>query len=581
MISRVITIETGLNCNNRCLHCPQPAIRGAGPVTQPSFIEIRQKIDTARAQGYSQVSFSGGEPTIRRDIAELVSYARKLGFEKVSLTTNGRMFSYPKFADAMLKAGLTGVSISLHGPDAQTHESMTMVPGSFDQALAGMKFLKERTAELGIDFDITTITVLVPANIDKLRKILLLAEDHGATLHIVQPFILSKENLARGNGFLLDVESIVRGIRTAIADGLPGGRVKPYNIPPCLLTDIGPEIEVQSYHLKTFREFDPVDGTSAIGTVAGQFFRYSQCSECDAICPGLRIEHVSQDAMVRMILSDIMSSRPFVLPRNSSLSSTDLLQAESLDRLLLELARAGATAPVLFWGGIGLCQPADFMRVCEKRNVSQVILVTRPPQLRPPDARVSIPGNLAEIKSHLKMFKPGHGPEPALFVVLNSAYSDQCDFDRQSLLELLDDLVKAGGKQLLLSTPEGMDPLLPVHTNELKNRIMADLPQLLDEISRRGIDVKLATTVGVSLEGDNELLEAKVAKMIETVNLNDDFLHHRFASPENGWVMWSYPVWIHRSVRDVPVFDEESAPRRYKPRLQGTDKIGKPGHGKT
>ncbi|HNU69154.1 MAG TPA: radical SAM protein [Myxococcota bacterium] len=557
MQDTVVTIETGLGCNNRCAHCPQPAIRAAGPVTQPSFQEIRQKIDTARAQGFTQISFSGGEPTIRRDIAELVNYARTTGFQKVSITTNGRMFSYPKFADLMLKAGLTGVSVSLHGPTAEIHESLTMVPGSFEQALAGIRYLKERTSATGAEFDITTITVLVPGNIDLLRETLLLAQEHGATVHIVQPFILSKENLARGARFLLGIDRIVAGIRTALEGGLPNGRVKPYNIPPCLLSDIGPEIEVQSYHLRTVREFDPVDGTSAVGTVAGQFFRYSQCSQCDAICPGLRIEHVSQTAMVKMILADIMSSRPFVLPKSSSLSSTDLLEAPALDRLLGELARAGATSPVLFWGGIGLCPQEDFMEVCRRRNVSQVILVARPPQLRPPDARVSIPGNIAEIRELLKRFRTGQVPVPALFIVINSVYSEQCDFNRKELLDLVDALVEAGGRRLLLSAPEGMDPLLPAHTDELKDRVIADLPALLAELAERGIEPCLSRTVGVDLDGHDNLLEARVAEFIRPVNLNDDFLHHRFAAPENGWIMWSYPIWIHRSVRDVPVVDAD------------------------
>lgn len=553
MSNTVVTIETGLGCNNRCAHCPQPSIRAAGPVTQPSFQEIRQKIDTARAQGCTQISFSGGEPTIRRDIAELVRYARNSGFTKVSITTNGRMFAIPKFSEMMLRAGLTGISVSLHGPDAATHESLTTVPGSFEQALAGMTSLREATIDKGIDFDITTITVLVPGNIDRLRETLLLAERHGAGLHIVQPFIMSKEVLNRASSFLLGINEIVSGIRTALSGGLPNGRVKPYNIPPCLLQDMGADIEVQQYHLRTMREFDPVDGSSVGGTVKGQFFRYAQCADCDAICPGLRVEHISQNAMVRMILADIMSSRPFMLPTNSSLSSTDLLGAPALDYLLGELARAGAVAPVLFWGGIGLCGAEDMIRVCRDRNVSELILLARPPQLRPPDARVSIPGNIGEITNALSLLTPGHGPVPALFMVLNSVYTDQCRFSRDDLMKLLKVFAAAGGRKLILSAPEGMDPLLPVHSDALKRRIIEELPNLLREFSDLGLNTFLARTGDVAAEHREELLETKVARLIPAVNLQADFLHHRFAAPENGWVMWSYPVWIHRSVKDAPV----------------------------
>lgn len=552
MPDTVVTIETGLGCNNRCAHCPQPSIRSAGRMTQPSFQEIRQKIDTARAQGCTQVSLSGGEPTIRRDISELVRYARATGFNKVSITTNGRMFAIPEFVDLMLRSGLTGVSISLHGPDAATHEALTTVPGSFEQALAGMTRLKESTIDKGLDFSITTITVLVPGNIARLRETLLLAERHGASIHIVQPFIMSKEVLARGSEFLLGIDEIVSGIRTALTDGLPAGRVKPYNIPPCLLQNMGADIEVQQYHLHTVREFDPVDGSSAAGTVKGQFFRHAQCAACDAICPGLRVEHISQNAMVRMILTDIMSSRPFTLPKSSSLSSTDLLGAPALELVLRELAKAGATTPVLFSGGIGLCGAEDLVAVCQRRNVSELILVVRPPQLRPPDARVSIPGNIAELTRLLSILKAGSPPVPAVFMVLNSIFTDQCSFTLDELMALLKELVRAGGRKLILSAPEGMDPLLPVHSEALKNQIIEELPRLLQQFGELGLETFLVRTGDVSQEGREDLLESRVARMIPAINLHDDFLHHRFATPENGWVMWSYPIWMHRSVRDVP-----------------------------
>ncbi len=552
MPNTVVTIETGLGCNNRCAHCPQPSIRAAGPVTQPSFEEIRQKIDAARAQGCTQLSFSGGEPTIRKDIAALVRYARASGIGRVSITTNGRMFAIPKFLHMMLRAGLTGVSVSLHGPDAETHEALTTVPGSFDQALTGMRLLKEATIDRGIEFDIATITVLVPGNINRLRETLLLAERLGARLHIVQPFIMSKEVLGRAPQFVLSIGELVAGIRRALADGLPDGRVKPYNIPPCLLQNMGAGIEVQHYHLRTVRESDGVDGTSATGTVKGQFYRYAQCADCDAICPGLRVEHLSQGAMVRMILSDIMSARSSGLPPRAILSSTDLLGAAALDALLGELARAGATEPILFWGGMGMCGTGDLVRICRERNVSELILLARPPQLRPPDARVSVPGNIAEITRAMSAMRPGQGTEPVIFTVLNCIFTDQCSFTRDELIALLRTFSAAGGRKVILSTPECVDPLLPAHSGALKRRVIDELPGLLDEFRLLGLETFLAKTGETPPEGHDDLLESEVAKLIPTINIHDDFLHHRFAAPENGWVMWSYPVWIHKSISRAP-----------------------------
>ena len=160
------------------------------------------------------------------DIAELVNYARTTGFQKVSITTNGRMFSYPKFADLMLKAGLTGVSVSLHGPTAEIHESLTMVPGSFEQACRNP--LPEGK-DGGIRGRIRHHDHYRarPRNIDLLRETLLLAQEHGATVHraAVHPF---KENLARGARFLLGIDRIVAGIHRACgrASERPGQAVQ-------------------------------------------------------------------------------------------------------------------------------------------------------------------------------------------------------------------------------------------------------------------------------------------------------------------------------------------------------------------
>ena len=94
----------------------------------------------------------GLEPTIRPDILKIINIAKKLKFKQVGMTTNGRLLSYEKFCEKLLKTNIDQIVISLHGNNSQLHDSQTRVKGSFEQTVEGIKNLlklkNERTSIL-------------------------------------------------------------------------------------------------------------------------------------------------------------------------------------------------------------------------------------------------------------------------------------------------------------------------------------------------------------------------------------------------------------------------------------------------
>src|SRR5439155_9612813 len=86
----------------------------------------------ARADGFSELSLQGGEPTIWPELPSLVAEARRLGFGFIGVVTNGRKLADARFAEALLGAGLDAVTASLLGPDAATHDAVAAAPGAFD-----------------------------------------------------------------------------------------------------------------------------------------------------------------------------------------------------------------------------------------------------------------------------------------------------------------------------------------------------------------------------------------------------------------------------------------------------------------
>lgn len=115
---------------------------------QDSMKECRNKDLTTEAakkwigffykKGKRAIDLTGGEPTIRKDIIELVDFCKQTGYEYICVITNGIRMADNNFCQALVAAGLNDVLFSLHGPDAVRHDSLTCTPGSFQKLITAM-----------------------------------------------------------------------------------------------------------------------------------------------------------------------------------------------------------------------------------------------------------------------------------------------------------------------------------------------------------------------------------------------------------------------------------------------------------
>ncbi len=134
----------GYECNNHCRFCIDSNKR---ELPNKTTNEIKQEMIRARKRGTTYLELIGGETTIREDAVELIKFAKDLGFETINMATNGRMFSYPKYAQKIIKAGLTDIIFSIHGHNAKTHDYLTQSKGSFNQLKKGLNNLKKLNFE--------------------------------------------------------------------------------------------------------------------------------------------------------------------------------------------------------------------------------------------------------------------------------------------------------------------------------------------------------------------------------------------------------------------------------------------------
>lgn len=134
-------IFMGYACNNKCIFCCNEEKRKR--IRDKSTNEIKKDILNAKQSGTTYLELIGGEPTIRKDIFEIVSYAKKHGFETIMFATNGRMFANKNFAKKIITKGINSIVFSIHGHNSYLHDKLTKVPGSFNQLIKGIKNLQE------------------------------------------------------------------------------------------------------------------------------------------------------------------------------------------------------------------------------------------------------------------------------------------------------------------------------------------------------------------------------------------------------------------------------------------------------
>ncbi|KPK68373.1 hypothetical protein AMJ87_12015, partial [candidate division WOR_3 bacterium SM23_60] len=125
-------------CNIRCNFC-YVGDRQYGELSTSDAKKILYKI-VHEAQVPS-VSFTGGEPMLRKDIGELVAYASGIGMW-TNLITNGVLLTSHNVRQ-LKSAGLSSAQVSIEGPNASVHDGITGVPGSFEKTLKGISLLKD------------------------------------------------------------------------------------------------------------------------------------------------------------------------------------------------------------------------------------------------------------------------------------------------------------------------------------------------------------------------------------------------------------------------------------------------------
>ena len=138
--------------------------------------QVKGIIDEFNKLGVNSVSFTGGEPTLRKDLPELVDYAGKTYSFYTGFATNGYLL--PNLLRKYPFEGLDYVMVSLDFPNAEMHDKYRGKK-CFERAIEGLKIAEKR----GIKTIIST--VVIKDNVDMMEDIVSLATDLNCTIEIL------------------------------------------------------------------------------------------------------------------------------------------------------------------------------------------------------------------------------------------------------------------------------------------------------------------------------------------------------------------------------------------------------------
>ena len=196
-------LEVTLRCNARCEHCGSncgdkiPKDEITKEELEKALLEIHNKYGAKNVF----ITVTGGEPLMRKDIFEIMKYARKLGYHW-GMTTNGMLIN-EDIIKKMKETNIESISISLDGLE-KTHESFRRVPGSYKKIMHAIELLQKLDTLKSLQIT----TVANKKNMNELEDIYQMLLDKGIKewrVMCVDPIGRAYEN----DGILLEKKELI------------------------------------------------------------------------------------------------------------------------------------------------------------------------------------------------------------------------------------------------------------------------------------------------------------------------------------------------------------------------------------
>lgn len=185
-----VTITLTSKCNLKCIMCDHWKLKCQEEL---SLKEIKSLIDQIKNWGVKEIELSGGEPFMRKDIWDVISYASSKGLG-MNITTNGTLLN-KKDTEKLLSYKVNRLQISLDGI-GKTQDRIRGAKGTYKTIIETVKRLDALRKQKSLDIKINATTVIMQQNLHELTRLVHATKGIGFDSITFQP--VNDSNLAIG-----------------------------------------------------------------------------------------------------------------------------------------------------------------------------------------------------------------------------------------------------------------------------------------------------------------------------------------------------------------------------------------------
>jgi radical SAM protein with 4Fe4S-binding SPASM domain len=157
-------------CQLKCAHCYQMNLDW-NRKAELSADRILETLDELRELGTQEVTFSGGDPFVRKDFATIVERACANEFA-VTIFSSGAAIK-PDVARHLATCGVESVELTLMGADAETHDALTRRPGAFGRLLDSVANLR------AVGVNVVGKSIVTKGNLHQVERLSALCAELG------------------------------------------------------------------------------------------------------------------------------------------------------------------------------------------------------------------------------------------------------------------------------------------------------------------------------------------------------------------------------------------------------------------
>ncbi len=243
-------VFVGSSCNNNCKYCKYQNEQRQWK----NIDEVKARLEEKRSRAgesadHDSVELLGGEPAIRNDLMDIVTYARNWGWRRIKMRTSGRPFSDWNLARAVIEQGVRIFEIKVNGYNQEIHEAVTGVKNSFWETISGISNIRSIRA-----LDNKPFSAFIAIRISICKENYNILEE---IVRFLVPLGIDKITLSFDDydlSMLEAIPSIINTIETAIFNKI---WIMTEKIPLCLLE--GYEHHIYEIYLNFDDEFEHFD----------------------------------------------------------------------------------------------------------------------------------------------------------------------------------------------------------------------------------------------------------------------------------------------------------------------------------